>query len=145
MIIGMSITCPECGAKLDAYTSCQEIFDQFLALEFSDPEYGAVHFLTVACFMIQHYQYSESALTWIKQTLGAHLSNNMTADQLRKLAYIDSSNTDRDWKVLRQKDDPQPVHLEWSVTIADVAGNFTDAAGYREWINRWAQATLAQM
>ncbi|QYR19267.1 hypothetical protein KZ483_15075 [Paenibacillus sp. sptzw28] len=28
-----------------------------LALEFSDPGYGRVHFLTVACFIIQHNRY----------------------------------------------------------------------------------------
>ena len=63
----MAGACAECGAIIDQEESCQEIFDRFLVLEFSDPEYGAVHFLTVACFMIQHRRYSDAALGWIAQ------------------------------------------------------------------------------
>jgi len=45
------MNCPECGAH---ETLCQTRFDEFLALEFSDMGYGAVHNLTVATYMIQH-------------------------------------------------------------------------------------------
>ena len=43
--------CPECGAP---DSLCQERFDEFLVLEFTDAGYGAVHHLTVAAFMVQH-------------------------------------------------------------------------------------------
>ena len=45
------MNCPECGAPDNL---CQTRFDEFLALEFSDMRYGAVHNLTVATFMLQH-------------------------------------------------------------------------------------------
>jgi hypothetical protein len=45
--------CPECGSRLNDGITCQSILESFLALEFSDPAYGAVHFLTASCFMIQ--------------------------------------------------------------------------------------------
>jgi hypothetical protein len=43
--------CPECGAP---ETLCQTRFDEFLALEFTDSGYGAVHHLTVTAYMLQH-------------------------------------------------------------------------------------------
>ena len=43
--------CPECGA---AETRCEAQFHRFLALEYSDAAYGAVHHLTVAAYMLQH-------------------------------------------------------------------------------------------
>ena len=57
----MRSTCTECGAALDE-TTCQSIFDSFLVLEFSEAAYGAVHMLTVACFMIQYRRYSDEGL-----------------------------------------------------------------------------------
>lgn len=42
------MNCPQCGAL------CLPRFDEFLALEFSDPGYGAAHNLTVAAYMAQH-------------------------------------------------------------------------------------------
>jgi hypothetical protein len=73
----MPNTCSECGAVLQDESSCQEIFDSFLALEFEDPAYGEVHFLTVACFMIQHQRYSDEALAWIAQSLRAYLEEGV--------------------------------------------------------------------
>lgn len=49
--LNMARECPECGA-LDSL--CRERFYEFLGLEFSDPEYGTVHHLTVMVFMLQH-------------------------------------------------------------------------------------------
>lgn len=59
-------TCPECGATWLEDSTCQSVFDEFLVLEYSDPAYGEVHFLTVVCFMIQHGRYSDEALVWIR-------------------------------------------------------------------------------
>ena len=45
------MNCPECGAP---ETLCQMRFDEFLALEFTDAGFGAIHHLTVTAYMIQH-------------------------------------------------------------------------------------------
>ena len=55
----MTKICPLCGAKWKNSLTCQEMFDEFLALEFSDAAYGKVHLLTVTCFMTQHQRYSD--------------------------------------------------------------------------------------
>ena len=46
--------CPECGAKSTPEISCQTIFDECLIKEFTEPDFGAVHHLTVAAYMLQH-------------------------------------------------------------------------------------------
>ncbi len=137
--------CPECGATLTDGVSCQEIFDSFLVLEFTDPTYGEVHMLTVACFMIQHGRYGAEALTWIAQKLRENLEEGLPAAQIRKQAAKETRQTTRAWKVTRRPGDPPQPKIAWSLTIADVASNYHDAAGYREWITRWARATLSDL
>jgi hypothetical protein len=45
------MNCLECGATSKA---CESQFHEFLAKEFTDPKYWAVHHLTVSAYMIQH-------------------------------------------------------------------------------------------
>ncbi len=138
-------TCPECGAALKGYAGCQEIFDSLLALEFSSPEHGAVHLLTVACYMIQHRRYSDEALRWIAKVLRAHLEEGVPVDYLRPGMARDADQAKRRWKVLRQPDAPPLEKIAWSVTAADVAGQTATAQGYRAAVRRWAQSTLREM
>ncbi len=137
--------CPECGALLPKDTTCQAIFDQFLVLEFTDPGYGEVHMLTVACFMIQHGRYSDEALIWIEQQLRANLDEGIPAGQIRRQAAKEANQSRRTWKVTRRPDAPPQAKIGWSVTIADVAANYHDANSYRQWVKRWARATLMDM
>src|SRR5689334_14967675 len=102
----MSESCPECGAIQTETMTCQMAFDTFLSLEFSDPEYGAVHFLTVGCFMLQHGQYSDEGVRWMHSTLREYLDKELTPTQLRQFAAKDTGNEKRTWKVLRAKDAP---------------------------------------
>jgi hypothetical protein len=45
------MNCPECGALGDA---CEARYQACLVKEFTDAQYGAVHHLTVAAYMLQH-------------------------------------------------------------------------------------------
>ncbi len=137
--------CPQCGAMLNEAASCQEIFDSFLVLEYTDPDYGAVHFLTVACFLIQHGHYSDEGLAWICRMLQAYLEGGLTDGQLRKLAAKDTDNRTRTWKVNRAASDPPQPKVKWTMTIADVAANSQDAKGYCESVKKWARITVDEM
>ncbi len=141
----MTSVCPECGAQLADGTTCQSIFDSFLALEFSDPAYGAVHFLTVACFMIQHNRYSDEALAWIQPKLRAHLEDGLAVEDLRRQAAAETRSPERGWKVLRSTQARPLPEVAWQVTIADVAAHAADAQSYCDWVRRWGAATLRQM
>ncbi len=137
--------CPECGgAPLDGKT-CQEIFDAFLVLEFTDPGYGEVHFLTVACFMIQHGRYSDEGLAWIHGMMTRYFEEGLTHEQLRRLAAQNTGTRRRTWKVKRRPDAPEQARIDWSMRIGDVDARYLDAASYRELIRQWARVTLDEM
>ena len=141
----MQNICPECGAILSEGSSCQTIFDSFLILEFTDPAYGEVHMLTVACFMIQHGRYSDEALNWIEEKLRATLEGGITAEQIRRQASKETGQEKRTWKVTRRTGDSPLRKIAWSMTIADVASKYHDAESYRDCINQWARRTLLEM
>ncbi len=137
--------CPECGAVLPAGSTCQTIFDELQMLEFSDPAYFRVHFLSVACFMIQHGRYSDEALAWIQEKIHIYLDRQLTNQQLRQLIANETSNATHLWKVTRQPDAPPLPKVAWTMTIIDVAQNMRDAESYCEQVKQWAYTTLQQM
>ena len=137
--------CPICGAFYQEDLTCQSVFDQFLALEFSNPAYGAVHFLTVSCYMIQHGRYSDIALIWIEKQLRDYFETGISADQIRLQAGKEASQEIRDWKVNRQPGEPEQAKIAWTVTILDVALEYQDAESYIKQIEKWARATLDEM
>ncbi len=141
----MPNTCPQCGAILGQESNCQAIFESFLVLEYTDPGYGAVHMLTVACYMIQHGRYSDEGLKWIEQSLREYLEGGIPADQIRRKAARETDQGRRIWAVTRRPDaTPLPV-IAWSMTIADVAAGYQDAKSYRKLVEQWARITLREM
>jgi hypothetical protein len=138
-------TCPECGAVYREETTCQEIYEAFLVLEFTDAGYGAVHFLTVACFMIQHGRYSDEGMAWIAEKLRKHLEEDVPVEEIRRQASEEADQARRSWKVARPPGAPPLPKIAWSMTIADVAGKYTDAEEYRDLIREWARVTLREM
>ncbi len=149
-----SSTCPQ--ERRDSFASVgkkrvskrclkEKIFDEFLSLEYTNPAYGQVHFLTVACFMIQHRRYSDEGLVWIQSTLRTSLEQQLTGQQLRQLAAKGTDGATRTWKVTRQPDAPPLPKVAWSMTITDVAQHMQDAESYCEQVKQWARTTLQQM
>jgi hypothetical protein len=141
----MSAICPICGAVLPEGSTCQSLFDEFLNLEYTDPAYGEVHYLTVTCFMVQHERYSDEALIWTKATLKAYFDEHLTAQQLRQRAAQATNRDTRTWKVTRRADARPLPKVAWTMTIVDVAQSIQDPEKYCEQVRRWAGATLQQM
>ena len=137
--------CPECGAVLPEGVTCQSVFDEFLVLEFTDPEYGEVHMLTVACYMVQHGRYSDAGLVWIEQRLRDYLERGIPARLIRQGAAHETGQGVRNWKVTRQPGDTPQAQINWSMSIVDVALQYEGAAGYRECITEWAKSVLREM
>lgn len=140
----MSEGCDECGAVLPDGMTCQSIFDECLALELTDPAYGKVHMLTVACFMIQHGRYSDEALAWIGPQLQDHL-NGVPARYIRQRAARGTQQANRSWKAVREAGAAPLPRINWSVTMADVATSLRDASLYCQQVERWTRATLQEM
>jgi hypothetical protein len=152
LTVGVSIgdnempnTCPDCGADPMGDATCQSIFDSFLALEITDPEYGQVHMLTVACFLIQHNRYSDEALIWIEHNLRALLEGGLSTEQIRRQQAKEVDQNVRTWKVVRQPGAKPLPKIAWSMTVADVASNYHDAQSYCELIRQWVATTLREM
>lgn len=141
----MPNSCPECGAVLSKDSSCQTIFDSFLVLEFTVPGYGDVHFLTVACFMIQHGRYSDEALIWVEKRLRANLEDGISAEQIRKQASNETDQSNRTWKITRQPGALFLPKIAWSMTIANIASSYLDSKSYCDLVKQLARSLLAEM
>lgn len=138
-------TCPECGAVISGDRSCQNCFDEFLVLEFTDPGFGQVHFLTVACFMVQHKRYSDDALVWIEQKLRDYFEKGMSAAAIRDQAGREAAQNKRSWKVERRSTEKTLPDVEWKKRITDVKFAEGDAEAYCREITTWARTTLDDM
>jgi hypothetical protein len=132
--------CPECGAT-DAL--CQSRFDEFLALEFTDPGYGAVHNLTVAAYMLQH----SSKLTkegWLyeRELLRAFLIENKSPSFIRRQNRDKVDSGKRDFKIKSKTGQPVIEKTAWAKTILDVHAE--NAEIYCADVTAWARSALEE-
>lgn len=133
--------CLECGASWSDGKICEEIFHEFLTLEFENYNgEGEVHFYTVANYMIQHQRYSPEGLQWIRQQLGNALAGRLSLEEIQAIAGKSVGQDKRNWKVTRDKNTPIQPPLNWPITIVDV---YRDAdTDYNTRILRWAQSII---
>jgi len=132
------MNCPECGAT---DTLCKIRFDEFLVLEFTDADYGTVHHLTVAAYMLQH----SSKLTregWLhmRGLLHEFLVENKPPQFIRKQNrdLVDSGK--RKFKIKSKDGLPVINKSKWEKTILDVRTE--NAEVYCADITAWARAVL---
>jgi hypothetical protein len=140
----MPHTCPICGADWPDDRDCQSEFEELMALEFTEAGYGAVHFVTVTCYMLQHQRYSDPALAWIVPQLRAYVEGTRTVEEIRDQAQHEAAQDRRDWKVMRGPHEPPLAKIAWEMTLADVAESVADPVHYRAVVNEWARVTLRQ-
>jgi hypothetical protein len=134
--------CPECGAPLLGSLSCSEQFGAVLAWEAHDPELLAEHFLTVACYNLQHpAQFTEEALAGLRAALIDRLDSGVAVEELRRRAARIFNGPKR---VLKREAERHPVLRRWPLTIADVY--IPDRPqGAAERVRRWAAAIRGEM
>jgi hypothetical protein len=134
------MNCLECGAP---ETLCQERFDEFLVLEFTDAAYGAVHHLTVTAYMLQH----SSKLTregWLyeRELLNEFLVENKPPAIIRKQNKDLVDNGKRTFKI-KSRDGVPIIHkTTWKRTILDV--RVENAQVYCEDVKAWARSVLVE-
>ena len=132
--------CPECGAPK---ILCQTRFDEFLALEFTNAGYGAVHHLTVTAYMLQH----SSKLTregWLHEPelLREFLVENKSPAFIRKQNrdLVDSGK--RTFKIKSRDGLPVINKTTWVKTILDVRTE--NAEVYCADVSAWARSALEE-
>lgn len=129
--------CPECGAPATNGLTCWEQLGAILAWEWQDPALQAQHFLTVACYNLQHpAQFTGEALAGLREMFVAHLEQGTGIAELRRRVGRMAEGNRR---VLKPERERRPVLRRWRVTIADVyqAGQPEGAA---ERVQQWAAA-----
>jgi hypothetical protein len=134
------MNCPECGASDHL---CQTRFDEFLALEFTDAGYGAVHHLTVTTFMIQHSsRLTRESWMYERELLREFLVENKSPALVRKQNrdLVDSGK--RRFKIKSKTGVPVIGKTGWTKTILDVRAESAEV--YCEDITAWAKFVLEE-
>jgi hypothetical protein len=134
--------CAECGAPAVDGMTCWEQLGAILAWEAHDPELAAEHFLTVACYNLQHpAQFVDEVLAGLRSALVERLDSNLPVAEIRRRAGRANAGSRR---VLRPVAERRPVLHQWGMSIADVylPGQ---PAGAATRIRAWAAAIRREL
>ncbi|MGA9595650.1 MAG: DUF5946 family protein [Acidimicrobiia bacterium] len=119
--------CEWCGVA-----GCAEIFDRCLACEFSDPEFFAVHHLSVPAYGLQHGHYESEAAAAVATMMLEHIATMPSAGATASLR-------DRfGGRVRVRRRGGSATRLSDLPSIAAV--DFSSAASYRATVRTWAGA-----
>lgn len=133
-----SPSCPECGApEVDGLDCWSGQLGQVLAWESGNPELQAVHFLTVACYNLQHPSlYTDEALAELGKLLGEALDHDLPPHEIRRRI---GSTYEGSKRVRRPESERRPVLRRWPMTVADVTRP-GDPEGAADRVRVWAAA-----
>ena len=105
-----------------------------LSLEFTDPDYGAVHHLTVPAYMLQHDGYSAEAWPVARELLSDFLDGSARPEGARRRP------PDRIGSVTHGPRFEPAGRVAWTRTIGDVRTDDPDA--YVADVKAWAYAII---
>lgn len=133
------MNCPECGA-----IDCQSRFDEFLALEFSDMGYGAVHNLTVATYMIQHSsKLSIEGWLYERDLLREFIVEKKSPSLIRQQVKDSVDSGKRTFKFKSKDGKPVINKSTWTKTILNVRAE--NAEVYCADVSEWARSVLEEV
>lgn len=137
----MSPPCPLCGAEFPAGEHCRDRFDLCLAKEFENPAtYGAVHHLTVACYMLQHNAYSRQGWLGARELLVQFVREGKTTAEVGAQNRRKLDSRQRKWSIIKGEK-ISTEGLIWTRTIADVRLDTPEL--YCAGVELWAKSVLA--
>jgi hypothetical protein len=135
--------CPECGARDRDGTSCRGQWDELLALEFTDPRAGPVHFHTVACYQLQHpaeFRLDTTARVRLLEELRGVVFEGRSVAEVRRQAGATYEGA----QTVRTSGPPvAPERRDWSHTVADVGA--PDPMHHAERVTEWARQVIADL
>ena len=128
--------CPECGGKFAAEETCTDRYHACMALELTDPDYGAVHHFTVPAYMLQHpSQLSADGWQAMVQILHEFLVDGVSPVRMRQLLQQPMQN--KSFSMVKGAPAAQP-DWNWAKTIMDV--RLDDPTIYCADVRAWAEA-----
>src|SRR5450631_519239 len=90
------VACAECGAAPLGGMSCWEQLGVMLAWEYADPELQAEHFLTVACYNLQHpAQFTDAAIAGLRDAFIELLDHGLPVATIRRRAAAGAAGKQR--------------------------------------------------
>ena len=138
----MSLKCPLCGGKFISVEQCRERFDLCMAMEYENPAaYGAIHHLSVACYMLQHNAYSREGWLEARNMVARFIRDGMTPVHIRRQNRSRFDSGHRKWSVTKGAKLPEFDDIAWSHTIADV--RLDNPENYCADVQIWAKSILA--
>ena len=138
----MSAHCLACGAIWTADETCRGRFEACLALEYEHPRaFGAVHHLTVLCYMLQHNEYSRESWLEARQMLFDFIYNDVLPADMRQRLSGKVNSGRRTTSITRGPKLAEFSTIVWSHTIAQV--RLDTPAIYCADVEQWAKAVLA--
>jgi hypothetical protein len=110
--------CPECGAPTRDGMNCWHMLGGIIGWEACDPELVAEHFLTVACYNLQHpAQFTDATLAGLRAVFTERLDHGLGIAEIRRRVGQAAQGAAR---VLRPEAERTPVLRQWAITVADV-------------------------
>ena len=137
----MPINCTICGAKLPKETTCQDLFDLNQLKEIEQPEYYALHHLSVLCYMLQHNIYSRSGWLGARDLLYQFVNRGLTPTAARRQNRKKLDSGKRDWSLTKGEKLVGVESVVWTNTIVDV--RLDTAEHYSADVRLWAEKVLA--
>jgi hypothetical protein len=112
-----------------------------MAMEFETPTtFGAVHHLTVACYMLQHNAYSRNVWLEARKMIVQFTQEGMTPAEMREQNRSRLDSGHRTWSVTKGVKLSEFDNIVWSRTIADV--RLDNPEVYCTDVNDWALSVL---
>lgn len=120
--------CASCGVS-----ACDAIFDRCLAREFEDPDFFAVHHLSVAAYELQHGEVTADAADALRQLILTHLNDPPTSHSVQRIRdQFDGGQP------VKEQAHPPPAAAPAAESIASV--DFSSAETYCASVRRWANS-----
>jgi hypothetical protein len=130
--------CPECGGQFTAEETCTDRYYACMALELTDPSYGAVHHFTVPTYMLQHpSQLSADGWQAMCQILHQFLVEGVAPARMRQIIQQQQKTRPKSFSMVKGPPAAQPT-WNWTKTIMDV--RLDDATTYCDDVRAWAEA-----
>ncbi len=113
--------CSQCGAEVPPDGQCCDRFHLCLAYEYENPTtFGAVHHLTVACYMLQHNAYSRKVWLAAREMVAQFMQQGITPADMRKQNRQRFAGGQRKWSITKGEKLSEFDTIIWSATIADI-------------------------
>ena len=136
----MPQSCPQCKAILPAAETCEGRFYTGQLKEIEQPEYYAVHHLSVPCYMLQHNAYAREGWLEVRKLLARFIYDGWTPDMARREFRTSAASRQRNWRFTKGPKLPGVEEITWRFTVA--ALRLERADHYCADVRRWAECIL---